>query len=200
MVTEQVTIDAGTAAHERVRKLEAAAGRLLAGKAMLSPDEPYGAPVVTNKDFCPAPDLSRIAGRLIDDYAELEHLRELQQTGQIIYLWKSAGGSGQGKATLGRCVKTSGLVKHFSGALWCIWLAADWINLYSFTRRQVEAALYHELLHADMTGEQNGKPPKPLVTGHDCEMFMGEVNRYGLWRNDLKIVAPAFEQAPMFDE
>ena len=167
-------------------------------KVDMDPDKPYGAPIA-GVDFLPAPDLERIADHLIDECKELEHLVDLRDEGKLAYLWKQKGGSAGGKAKLGTCTKASGLVGHYSQAIWVIWLAADWCNIFPLTRRQVEAALYHELLHAGQKEDDNGIAI-PKVEPHDCEMFGAEVRRYGLWKEDLKLIARAFEtQLPLFE-
>ncbi len=166
-------------------------------KVDMDPDRLYGAPAVGGVEYLPAPDLTHIAERLIDECSELEHLRELNDDGKLAFLWKQKGGTATGKAKLGACTKASGLVAHYSNAVWVIWLAADWCNRYNLTRRQVEAALYHELLHAGEKEDENGIV-SPKVEPHDCEMFVREVERYGFWREDLQLARRAFEQLSMF--
>lgn len=154
------------------------------------------------RDFLPAPDLETIGRQLIDDCEELGHL-----DGEAVsYLWKRKGGQSQQQATLGKCTKSSGLAKHFGAVTWVIWLAADWAAAFELTRHQVEAALYHEMLHGGEREVEVTMPDGmvttkvvPAVRGHDCEMFRQEIERYGLWRQPLKMVAPAFQQLPLFD-
>jgi hypothetical protein len=162
------------------------------------PDDPSGW-----RDFLPAPDLETIARQLIEEDEDLEHLEGYQ----VVYLWKRKGGQSHGQPTLGKCTKASGPAKHFADCTWIIWLAADWAKLYALTRKQIEAALHHELTHAgekeiEITtpdGETEAKVV-PVVRGHDCEMFCAEIRRYGLWREPLKVVAPVFQQLALFDE
>lgn len=145
-------------------------------------------------DFLPAPDLAIIAGRLIEQYDELYHLDGTQ----IIYLWKAKGGVNKGSANLGYCQKTSGLVKYFASVPWVIWLAADHVFSYDMTRRQVEALLYHELLHAGEEENEDGNK-KVTVIGHDFEGFANEVKRYGDWHSGLTLCKKAWEQPSLFD-
>lgn len=162
------------------------------------PDDPSGW-----RDFLPAPDLEEIGKRLIGECEELKHIADYR----VLYLWKRKGGQRAGQPTLGKCIKASGPAKHFGDCTWIVWLAAGWTIAYGLTRRQVEAALHHELLHA---GEKEIKVTRPdgltdtkvvpAVKGHDAEMFRSEVERYGLWRLPLQEVAPAFRQLSMFDE
>lgn len=162
------------------------------------PDDPSGW-----RDFLPAPDLETIARYLIeDDEDALGHLARYR----VVYLWKRRGGQSQGQPTLGKCSKASGPAKHFADSTWIIWLAADWARDYELTRVQVEAALHHELTHAgekeiEVTRPDGETATKivPAVRGHDCEMFSAEIERYGLWRQPLKAVAPAFRQLSLLD-
>jgi hypothetical protein len=33
----------------------------------------------------------------------------------------------------------------------------------------------------------------------NIEMFKSEIDRYGLWREPLRMVAPSFQQLPLFE-
>ncbi len=160
-----------------------------------APTDGYFAPVgLPEEDFLPAPDLETIGRRLIDDCVDFYHLANVQ----VIYLWKRKGGQAEGQANLGKCTKASGLVKHFSGATWVVWLAADHVNTYKFTRRQVEALLFHELCHAgDEEDDEGEHKPKPI--GHEWQGFSVEVARYGAWMEALQFCRNAWEQLPLDD-
>ena len=162
------------------------------------PDEP-----TERRDFLPAPDPAAIARQLIEDDEALGHLANYR----VVYLWKRQGGKRQGQPVMGKCTKASGPAKHFAGATWIVWLAADWTEQYALTRHQVEAAVHHELSHASEIEVEVKGPDgetetqvRPAVRGHDAEMFRSEVERYGLWRLPLEEVAPAFRQLDMFGE
>jgi hypothetical protein len=142
-------------------------------------------------DFIPAPDLERIGLRLIAECEELNFLDDHT----IVYLWKRQGGETNGKAVLGKATKTSGLVKHFGKAEWVIWLGADHFYTLEPTCRQVEACLFHELLHCGEDTENK----KAVVVGHDWQGFSAEVRRYGAWCEGLKSCQEVWEQTRMFD-
>lgn len=144
-------------------------------------------------EFIEAGDLERIAKALISKRPELKLLRDWT----IAYRWKSAGGITGGKLTLGKCVKASGLVKHFGAVDWIVWLGADNVRDMRLTRWQVEALVYHELCHCEVVTNENGSTPK--VRAHDFEGFRSEVEAYGLWQADLRLAAPAF-QLHLFDD
>ena len=144
-------------------------------------------------DFLEARDLHRLAEELIDRHpVQFGHLRSLG----FRTLWKRAGGASRGKRTLGRCCRASGLLGYFLGeTAFVIWLAADHLHGLSPARVQVEALLFHELLHA-------GIAPSgvPTIWQHDFEGFLTELDVYGRWNRDLKDAATHFEQASLFEE
>lgn len=158
--------------------------------AAIQREETYNIPsadVFGDDDFAVAPDLEDLAGGLIDRHPEqFGHLAALE----LAFLWKAKGGVSKGKATLGKCQKPSGLLAFFAGKDWIVWLAADTARDARMTDRQIEAALYHELLHAGFDAERGDR----AWVGHDVEMFRSEVEEYGLWHDSLRQVGPAFRQ------
>lgn len=169
-------------------------------RADMNPDEHYGPPAVgyfadgegNELDFLPAPDLHLIASRIIGRYEELNHMAQYQ----IAYLWRRKGGTTHGANRLGACQKPSGMLAYFSEVDYVIWLAAD--HLAVATRIQVEASIFHELLHAIEQVDDDGNKT-PTIAPHDCEMFGAEIARYGLWRGDLKQMSEAFRQLRLFE-
>jgi Putative phage metallopeptidase len=127
------------------------------------------------------------------------HLLDLK----VVYLWKKSGGKSKGRGVYGKAAKASGLVKHFSEqATFVIWLAADHCRGADFDERQIEALLFHELCHTEVADEdpETGRGGGPTLVPHDVEMFRSEVEHYGLWTPDLRIVAPSFRQAELFSD
>lgn len=183
----------------KAQEFRAEVGRFL----KLAPDAPYPAPQEalfaseddSELDFIKASDLETIGHRLIGEYEEFTHLRHLA----VVFLWKREGGEKHGQAVLGKCTKPNGMVKHFSNADWVVWVAADHCRNYGLTDTQIEAICHHELLHASEKTDKNGNI-KPAVRGHDWEGFSQNVQRYGLWQENLKLAAQAFEQGRLFGE
>ncbi len=140
-------------------------------------------------DFIPAPDVAKVGKALIARRNQLGHLRGKWK---IAYRWKASGGQGGGKLTLGKCVKATGLVKHFSGEDFIVWLAADHLALAKLTRFQVEALVWHELCHAEIVENDKGEEIAK-VRAHDFEGFRSEIEHYGFWRADIEIMAPVFQ-------
>jgi hypothetical protein len=155
-------------------------------KYPIPPDAGFGA------DFGPAPDIARIAEALIAaEEVRFGFLRDVD----VRYLWKRKGGKSKGKATLGKCVKASGLVKYLgSDADFVIWVAADATRERALTTRQMEALVFHELLHISQ-----GDDGEPILVGHDFEGFAAELDTYGPWSADLKLAARSVRQAGLWD-
>lgn len=143
-------------------------------------------------DFLDAPLLAKIGAAVIAAYPEeFGHLN----TATIRYLWKRKGGKHQGSPILGYCWKASGIGKFYAGGEFVIWIGADTAREIGLTNYQLEAAIFHETLHAEVDPET----AKPAIRGHDCQMFNAEVERYGLWIHSLQGASEAFEQVAMFD-
>lgn len=182
-----VAIDSGGTIHRLGSKPSAP---LLA--ANIEPDDLYVVPgkaVFFGNDFALAPDLQDIGDRLI---SECHELRDAMQW-RIRYLWKAKGGASKGQVKLGKCVKTSGALSFFSDVDYIVWLAADNVRDAMFTYRQVEALMFHELCHIE-TNEGDDSDDTPAIKGHDAEVFLAEIQRYGMWRTDLQ----RFGQLDMF--
>lgn len=136
--------------------------------------------------------LDELARDLIERYDELAHLADIR----LRCCWKKTGGAKTGKAVLGKCSKPSGLLLFFSELDFVIWLAADHLRDWSFTKHQMEALLYHELCHAGVEMDKDGEPKYALLP-HDLEMFTSELDRYGIWFEDLKQAKLAFDQVTL---
>ena len=141
-------------------------------------------------DFLVADDLAKLAAKL--EVAEPMRFGQLGNM-TISYLWKKKGGSTRGKLRMGYTTKTSGALRHFSAVDAVIWLAAD--HLAGRNAREIEAWLYHEMLH--LGWDEEGE--RVALMGHDFEGFAAEVERYGDVLPDAKAIAGAFRQLMMFD-
>lgn len=161
------------------------------------PEAKYPVPIAANfeeasgdekLDFLPAPDLERLARELIGHYPE----KFAALTGfTVTYLWKREGGKSRGARRMGVCQKPSGLLKHTSEADFIIWLAAD--HCQGWHAHQVEALLFHELLHAGVSDKG-----KPILYPHDFEGFAAEIAEYGIWESGIDMIAQAIVQLQMF--
>lgn len=138
-------------------------------------------------DYLAARELEILAADLISRHPE--HIGHLAAV-EIAFLWRAEGGKTAGKLTLGKCTKSSGLVKHFTDTAFVIWLAADHVRALLLGDTQIDALLFHELLHAGYDAEAD----KPAVIPHDLEAFTAEVEAYGLWRSELREMDAAMKQ------
>lgn len=123
--------------------------------------------------------LEQMLAHLVGALPEMNWLADYD----VRVLWKAKGGE-----KLGRCVLATDLVKHYSGAHWVIWIAADHTLTNELTRLQVQALLYHELKHCALKGLLQ----RPGIQKHDSEVFVGEVVRFGAWRPELEQLEQAF--------
>lgn len=137
------------------------------------------------REFLEAPELERMAQTIIRRHAELAFLLDWD----IRCLWKREG---SGKEAMGRCRVLTGELAYFADADWLIWVAADIARDSLFGDHEVEALLFHELLHCDLKGKEGQK--KPATRGHDFEAFAIEVERYGTWDVSLRRAHTAFRQ------
>lgn len=138
-------------------------------------------------------DIGRIANLLIDKHRRFRHLGKRM----IAYRWKYQGGATNGKDTLGKCVKLSGVTKIYTGDVFLIWVAADHATWHKLTNYQLEALIFHELCHATETDKG-----QPSLAPHDATVFIAEVEEYGLWMADLvrlgQATTAAAEQARLW--
>lgn len=140
-----------------------------------------------------APELADIAEGLIGQHGFLSELINCE----IRYYWRRKTGVSKGRVKIGYCKRASDLLGHFSGADFIIWLSATTARDGKFTPRQVEAAIFHQLLHIETDDEGNF-----ISARHDFEGFAQEIRTYGVWTEDLKVARSAFragEQMGLFD-
>lgn len=149
------------------------------------PDERVVIPAAADfagEDWMDAAQVELIADALIERWPCFQDHPARLATARIVYLFKRKGAT-QPRLLLGKCQRPSGLLARFSGADFIIWLAAN--NCRGLTAWQFEALIYHELKHASMeTGE-------PVIVPHDFEGFASEIEEYGLWKPDVKMIAEA---------
>lgn len=143
--------------------------------------------------FWDAPDLKAIAGQLI------RKLPDFPAEAGVRYLWKAQGGHTAGKGTYGKCVKASGLTEFLADADYVIWLAHDFVSELRFTNYQVEALLYHNLLHVIVEQSEDG-PVKLKVRAHDIEAFREEISEYGFWAYGIVAFAQTVQRQLSFED
>lgn len=122
--------------------------------------------------YIEAPDLEAVADDVIESWPEFHGLQELR----IRVLWKDKGTP----KAMGMCKKAPADWRAIMGVDYLIWVGAEDVRSNYFTRRQVEALLYHELCHIEVDDETE----KLRIAPHDAEVFYMEFRRYGIWRRD----------------
>ncbi|MCA1615026.1 MAG: hypothetical protein LC795_15515 [Acidobacteria bacterium] len=144
------------------------------------------------EEFVEAPELAEVAQELLHRFEELSFLYDFN----LRFFWKEKGGATGSKNTLGKCVKPSGLLKKYSDAHFIVWVAADHTR-HRLTNKQMEALLFHELMHC--ARDEKGRP---TIRPHDFEGFAREIEVYGAWKGDIERIGKAFtahaEQGSLF--
>lgn len=143
------------------------------------------------RDYMESSPLRELGDHVIGKWPELHWLEGYT----IRYLWKAKGGEKSGRPVLGKCSVPSGLTRHFALCDWIVWLAADRVKASYWTPEMTEALMYHELTHCILSGDE--EEPTPAVRGHDLEVFLPEIDRYGLWAASLEEAARVFAQVPL---
>jgi hypothetical protein len=139
-------------------------------------------------EFISAPDLKKIFNQLVKRYADFDHLNPDITDSQftVTLFWKRKGGDSGGQAVFGKCIRPTQLLKHYVQTNYVIWIAAD-NTRGRFNQRQMQALLFHEMLHTSV-----GEKGEPATTGHDFEGFVREIEEFGTWRKDIEPLAMAF--------
>lgn len=144
------------------------------------------------RDYAPADDLHELAADVMEHHGhKFAHL----SNAAIGYRWKRQGGRSAGKMRMCEVLRPSGLLADETGLDYVVWLAADHLSALDYTRIQVEATLFHCLCRTsrdDKTGQFRLAPP-------DAQFFISEIENYGLWRNNLKLVGEAVRQMRLWD-
>lgn len=146
------------------------------------------------EDFREWKPLARLGAEIIERYEEFADLRD----GAVVirYLWKRKGGASGGNSKLGKLTKASGMGQYFGVCDYVVWLARDHAMHLELTDTQIEALLYHELLHINREEDEFG-----IATwgtqGHDTEVFYREIERYGWWRSSLAMLAQVARTVPL---
>jgi hypothetical protein len=161
---------------------------------------PWDESFADGDDFVKAPELATIGAALVKRYPEFGFLADAR----IEYRWKRKGGRSQGRDTYGKCVKTSGALRHFARCDFLIWVAADHVRESAWTNVQLEALLYHELCHCNCEIDDDEKSPtygemRLTVRGHDDEVFLDELRRYGAWKSSRQRAGEAYAQVRLPD-
>lgn len=138
------------------------------------------------KAYLEAPELANIAEELIGRHGFLED----HENCVIRWYWKRKTGVSKGRVTIGMMKRASDLLGHLTGADFIGYLSATTLRNAGFTDQQIEAAVFHELLHIGSDDKGNF-----ISVPHDFEGFAAEVRVYGTWTESLKLGGQAFSVA-----
>ncbi len=156
---------------------------------------PSEADFAEGDDFLDDGLLDRLLLDVIGRYSALAHIE--QHGISVRALWKRKGGKSQGRMTYARCVKPSGLLAHFCRVDFVIWVAADNVELESWTTVQISKLLYHEARHIAWEEGDDGHDGQAVLIGHAIELHLGELHDTGAWERTRDAVA-AETQRPEF--
>jgi hypothetical protein len=160
-------------------------GREAAGRGEADPAARFDVPVERDfysDQFIEAPTLQRIGQTLIAKWPELADLHQVR----IRYLWRKKGAVSAGKNVLGKSTKQSGLAAYFGDCDFTVIIAADFARQYQLTTHQMEACIYHELRHIQVSEDEETGDVILSPRAHDAELFYDEITRYGFWADSLK--------------
>lgn len=113
---------------------------------------------------------TEIGERLIAELEELADVREAEIT--IVYLASTLAKKQKGKLVFGQCEKIADKYKWGIPADFTITVFEP--NIEGFTPEQVEALIFHELLHVGVEDD------RLFIRPHDIEDFSAVLKKYGV--------------------
>ena len=111
-----------------------------------------------------------IGEMLIANYDEFKDIREAEIT--IVYLASTQAKKQKGKLVFGQCEKIADKYKWGIPADFTITVFEP--NIEGFTPEQVEALIFHELLHVGVEDD------RLFIRPHDIEDFSAALKKYGV--------------------
>lgn len=155
---------------------------------------------VANIDFEEAPEVAKMAGKLID--AHFEHLKDAKDV--IGFYFREGGADWAGKAK-----KCTAFERHITGYQLFVFINQGvWEALHDEKRK---ALVDHELCHFSRTKKQEysdelqkwvnewspaDDPDSWGIRDHDVEEFSDVIRRHGLWDTGIEVFAAAVRNAP----
>jgi len=133
-------------------------------------------------EYCDAPDVQELADAVIEELGLID-----ADMARIKYLFKQAEKS----KTNGTIALAGAKWKHLTGFDFVVevW-ETFWMQATSLERR---ALLYHELLHIERSETKKGT--KWSMRDHVVEAFPEEVQQFGTWSPQLKMLAEIIQPA-----
>lgn len=124
-----------------------------------------------------------------------EALGHIEQHGiSVRAVWKKKGGKSKGKLVYSGTTQPAGLFAHFCRFDFVVWIAADNVELESWTTVQISKLLYHEARRIAWDPGDDEHDPQAVLVKPDLELFYGEIADVGLWNRALDTLARDFQQ------
>lgn len=144
-------------------------------------------PFSPDADYVDSPEIRQVAEGLIGRHSRFQ---DVDREFRVVYLERLGEPSGDGEGVIAKCQKASPLWRDVAGVDLVIWV---WREVWhTFSPRQREAVVAHELCHAFV--DEKGKLK---LLPHDLEEFAWVVRQYGPWRDEVRIFG---EQLAAFGE
>lgn len=141
-----------------------------------------------------APEVQRIAERLIAEEAQFRPLRAIR----IEYLFRSTANKNNGKIIFGKASKVSSMNAYLAtpdiahdpeasseGSEFFLMVIAHDMWEQALNDQAKEALVFHELCHYSVYVTDEGDRVIGII-GHDLEDFSSVIRRYGAWRPDVR--------------
>lgn len=116
-----------------------------------------------------------IGKMLIETMPELDYIRD--SMARIVFLESNEQKKKDRRIIFADCSKVEAKYKWCCNYDFMITVYQPNVELYEFNAEQIEALIFHELLHVGIDNE--GNEPSYYVAPHDIEEFYSVINRYG---------------------
>lgn len=125
----------------------------------------------------------------------VQHVHKHLVNVSIGYLFRENMGE-RDRATLAKASKTSGPLEWYSRHAFLV--QVNWTSWLTLSPEQKVALIDHELAHFGLEDTKNGT--NYVMIAHDVEEFTAIVQRWGLWRPDLRKMSAAMAQRDLFEK
>jgi hypothetical protein len=158
---------------------------------------PGEADFAEDDDFLDDELLDRLLLDVVGRYQALQHIE--QHGISVRALWKKKGGKSKGKLVYSGTTEPAGLFAHFCQFDFVVWVAADNVELESWTTVQISKLLYHEARRIAWDPGDDEHDPHAVLVKPDLELFLGEIADVGLWNRTLDALSLDFRQPGLIE-
>lgn len=146
-------------------------------------------------EFLPDDRLSTLVDALIEHHDAFTSLSDLT----IRTLWQKDAGKEDGRLKLGSISQQTNMTRYLTGVDYVIIVSLKAAAQYDLTNWQMEALLFHQLMHIEAEEGDDGEI-KLKKRPHDIGLFNAEIINYGAWYLDLANTSNAFRQQLLWEE